>query len=923
MVTPQSPPNTPRSAIVAIPSRRLSRHYNVVSTPEEEDNEEFGGRATASNPNRKSTLSWLSNWSTLGNRLSGGSKAITAGDGNPIDDPYTNGNGLTTSEGDLAGGSVSDPERRPLIAQPIDAPPTPRSTSFHVMMNLVNAMMGMGILSLPYALSVSGWVIGCALLFCLAFIASHTAKLLARCMDVDDIDIRVSHSSNSIGSSSTTPTRTRYGSTSVSERRNCKARTYGDVGELAFGSAGRRFITTMFALELFTGATALVIVTSDSLKVLLPHLDSLLVKAIVAAIVCPTTWPRSLRILSYASVIGIITVINLLAILLYDGLSTPSKPGSILDPAETSLWPRSLHHVALSFGLIFVGLDVHAILPSVYRDMKKPHHFPRAVNTTYSFIALVYLTFAACGYLMFGANTNEQITRNLALVPSYSKILTKITVWLVAINPVTKFALFMTPVNTTLENALQISALPTRLTSRTLSTMAVLLVAILFPFFHRVMAILGSAFSFIVVGDDYQNTLAKSRPSWQKLYPKFELCHDVTYWTMLVRISAVIAVLSAVASVHAHQKRQAGCAQQSPIGYNPSDYPPQWSLATTGKSNDAGFRKAYNAIDWSKIPNTAPKGNGTYPASDPDCWWTRGGCTTPKRDGIKPDVTSCIDPNVLGLTYDDGPQCNSDTLLYDFLKQTNQKATLYWIGSNVAAWPKTAQRAVADGHHIAIHTWSHTPLTGLTNEQIVAEFYFTQKIIKEVTGLTVTFWRPPTGDVDDRVRAIAQAMGLQPADIWQVDTNDWTHANDVEANYQKLISDGKSGRFSFGGPVVLAHELDDFTMGLARKYLPQLQQTFKAVVPVATCRNVVKPYVEDIHYPNMAEYTAGNHSPSNGTVATTTTTTAAATSAAPTGTAGPESKNAGAGTSGAGQSVAVGGAAVLGGALMAAAGLLL
>lgn len=91
--------------------------------------------------------------------------------------------------------------------------------------------------------------------------------------------------------------------------------------------------------------------------------------------------------------------------------------------------------------------------------------------------------------------------------------------------------------------------------------------------------------------------------------------------------------------------------------------------------------------------------------------------------------------------------------------------------------PITAKRAVDDGHHIAIHTWSHTPLTSLNNEAVVAELYFTQKIIQDVTGVTPLMWRPPTGDVDDRVRAIAREMGLQPTDLWAADTLDWQHVS--------------------------------------------------------------------------------------------------------------------------------------------------
>ncbi|CAG8805023.1 19070_t:CDS:2, partial [Racocetra fulgida] len=51
----------------------------------------------------------------------------------------------------------------------------------------------------------------------------------------------------------------------------------------------------------------------------------------------------------------------------------------------------------------------------------------------------------------------------------------------------------------------------------------------------------------------------------------------------------------------------------------------------------------------------------------------------------------------VGLTYDDGPNC-SHTVFYNFLKENNQKATMFFIGSNVVAFLYEAQRALTDGH---------------------------------------------------------------------------------------------------------------------------------------------------------------------------------------------------------------------------------
>lgn len=46
-----------------------------------------------------------------------------------------------------------------------------------------------------------------------------------------------------------------------------------------------------------------------------------------------------------------------------------------------------------------------------------------------------------------------------------------------------------------------------------------------------------------------------------------------------------------------------------------------------------------------------------------------------------------------------GPNC-SHNAYYDYLQQHNQKATMFYIGSNVIDWPLEAQRGLADGHEI-------------------------------------------------------------------------------------------------------------------------------------------------------------------------------------------------------------------------------
>ena len=67
-------------------------------------------------------------------------------------------------------------------------------------------------------------------------------------------------------------------------------------------------------------------------------------------------------------------------------------------------------------------------------------------------------------------------------------------------------------------------------------------------------------------------------------------------------------------------------------------------------------------------------------------------------------MTSVPEPRTLGYGFDDGPNCTHN-VFYDYLASQKQKATMYFIGSNVMNWPLEAQRALADGHQICIRAW--------------------------------------------------------------------------------------------------------------------------------------------------------------------------------------------------------------------------
>ncbi|KAI8364750.1 chitin deacetylase [Radiomyces spectabilis] len=290
---------------------------------------------------------------------------------------------------------------------------------------------------------------------------------------------------------------------------------------------------------------------------------------------------------------------------------------------------------------------------------------------------------------------------------------------------------------------------------------------------------------------------------------------------------------------------------------NQAEWPTVWKTATSNNMNTSTeFQNLYNSIDWNSAPKIEvrklkPDGSvdmtGYDEANDPDCWWSSSGCTVPKMKDVNPDIYECPEPETWGLTYDDGPNC-SHNAFYDYLEQQKLHATMFYIGSNVIDWPYGAMRGIKDGHHIAAHTWSHQLMTTLTNQELLAEFYYTQKAIKLATGVTPRYWRPPFGDVDDRVRWIATQLNLTTV-LWNLDTNDWSAGVDepvqeVQQAYEDYIQMGSNGTFANSGNIVLTHEINNETMSLALKNLPAIQKAYKNVINVATCQNITYPYME-------------------------------------------------------------------------------
>ncbi|KAF9161448.1 chitin deacetylase [Actinomortierella ambigua] len=313
----------------------------------------------------------------------------------------------------------------------------------------------------------------------------------------------------------------------------------------------------------------------------------------------------------------------------------------------------------------------------------------------------------------------------------------------------------------------------------------------------------------------------------------------------MVRITSALIALSISLTVafghgvHDLEKR-AAAGGNCPKTYQPvaaGQYP---ALDCVPFVQDPQVQAWLKLVDFTKTPKFAQSNAGACPADlttlpKDQCWWTCQKCESPT------DVVTCPTPGTWGLTYDDGPSPNS-TQLYDVLKQHNQKATLFIVGSRAISYPATLKRAYEEGHHIA--------MTSLTNEQIVAELKWTEKAIFDVIGVTPLYWRPPFGDVDNRVRDIATQLGYKTA-IWTqgFDTDDWNIPAKT-ATFQSVVDTFKSWLVKIPtmktGFIVLEHDLFPEEVNVSvNGILPIAFQTKGLTMqPIPQCIGDAKPYKE-------------------------------------------------------------------------------
>ena len=308
-------------------------------------------------------------------------------------------------------------------------------------------------------------------------------------------------------------------------------------------------LSAVLYFELFSCLSIFFVSLGDHLHALFPHVSQSKHMTIVAGILTiPSALLRTPKLLSYLSMVGTFATVAVVSSVVISALVMFSAAGDNADVEEKEYSMYSSSGLPLALGIVAYCFSGHAIVPSIYNSMQRPHEFERMIDLTYGLVLLSCLFVAISGYYMFGSDVDDQITLSLEKRAGDGNLFMDCLTWLMIMTACSKFTLTMFPLALGFEEMLT-NILPSDLAMELVDSAVkivliflALAVAIWFPSFSFLCSLVGLICTMIVSvifpAMAYLRLFGSSLPVSEK----------VLGW-LLVAGGAFVAVIGTIATV--------------------------------------------------------------------------------------------------------------------------------------------------------------------------------------------------------------------------------------------------------------------------------------------------------------------------------------------------------------------------------------
>lgn len=183
-----------------------------------------------------------------------------------------------------------------------------------------------------------------------------------------------------------------------------------------------------------------------------------------------------------------------------------------------------------------------------------------------------------------------------------------------------------------------------------------------------------------------------------------------------------------------------------------------------------------------------------------------------------PLTVSSAEPEtkLIALTFDDGPNTTTTIEVLDVLEEYGAVGSFFLIGDNInAESAASVKRAYDMGCEIDNHSRTHSYMSDMSEEDLLAEVGYVDAYVYEITGEHTKFFRPP-------FIAVSQSMydAIELPFICGFDTRDFMADVTAEQRAEAVISGAKDGL------IVLMHDAagNSQTVEALKMIIPTLQE---------------------------------------------------------------------------------------------------
>lgn len=180
---------------------------------------------------------------------------------------------------------------------------------------------------------------------------------------------------------------------------------------------------------------------------------------------------------------------------------------------------------------------------------------------------------------------------------------------------------------------------------------------------------------------------------------------------------------------------------------------------------------------------------------------------------------------VLSISFDAAWGSAHTEGILDILDQYDVKTTFFLVGFWAEKYPDLVAELVARGHEIGNHSATHPHMAQLSQAQIREELRKCSELVRSITGVPTTLFRPPYGEYNDDVVRVSREEGYECVQ-WNVDSLDWKNLG-----VQDMIT--KCTRDVNPGDIVLFHNDSKYILDALPRILEYYTQAGYKIVPVS------------------------------------------------------------------------------------------